>query len=162
MSAPTTTAGRFRAAIFTNPVLMGEFFSRFWQQWFSNLKDVLASKFSGTFTPDLTLVANIDDATIFDVQYSRNDNVVTVSGMAQIDPTVAGTDCELGISLLIPSAFTTAWQCVGTASAKDGTGGPNQSGLIRADVPNARASLVFNPTDANAQFWSFIFSYLVL
>lgn len=116
---------------------------------------------SGTYTPTLTPVSNVDSA----VQasfffYSRVGDIVTVSGGITIDNTAATTVSELGISLPIASNFTAFGQCSGV-----GASGAAQSlsGAISGDATNDRARLNWtsgSTTDARA--WNVTFQYRVL
>jgi hypothetical protein len=112
---------------------------------------------SGTYTPTLTGVANVDASTAYVCQYLRIGSVVTVSGQLDIDPTTSAVATELGISLPIASDFTSTNQCGGTASALAIT----QAGGILADVTNNRAELRFLAATNSARAMHFTFAYLI-
>lgn len=121
--------------------------------------DKLAKVTQGTYTPTLTIVANLDNKTAYLCTYSRNGNMVTVSGRVDVDPTVTNTTTELGISLPIASTFANDFECGGTAA---GWATGNVSGAIFADVANARASLKFTSVSVlNNGMW-FTFGYRVI
>lgn len=114
---------------------------------------------SGTYTPTLTNVANVDASTAYLCTYMRSGNTVTVSGHFDIDPTTTLTSTQLGISLPVASAFTTANQCGGTAAA---IGIAGQSAAIRSDATNDRAEVIFMAADVTNQAMYFSFTYQVL
>lgn len=113
---------------------------------------------SGTYTPTLFNVTNIQSSTAYVLTYLRVGNMVTVCGKVDIDPTSSSTGTELGISLPIASDFTAPEQC-------GGAGGPldfNQAAGIAADTTNNRASMQFiAQTNALLAIY-FNFSYRIL
>lgn len=114
---------------------------------------------AGTYTPTLTNVANLDASTAFQCTYLRVGNTVTVSGRVDIDPTAATTSTQLGISLPVASAITTANQCGGTAASPTIV---SQSAAIMSDATNDRAQLEYISTDTTNQPMYFTFTYQVL
>jgi hypothetical protein len=115
---------------------------------------------SGTYTPTLTAVSNVAASTAYACQYMRVGNVVTVSGIADIDPTTGTTTTRIGISLPVASNFTGQQNLGGT-----GAGGtpPTMYGNLRGDTTNDRADLYFT-SDAGAAntTWLFHFTYVVM
>lgn len=114
---------------------------------------------SGTYTPTLTNVANLDGSTAFQCQYTRVGSVVTVSGKVSIDPTLAATSTQLGISLPIASNFGAEEDCAGTAVAPGIAG---QCSAIKADTTNDRAQLQFVSGDLTNQPMFMTFSYRII
>lgn len=114
---------------------------------------------SGTYTPTLTNVANLDASTAYLCTYMRVGSTVTVSGRVDIDPTTTLTSTQLGISLPVASALSTANQAGGTANA---TAIAGQSAAIRSDATNDRAELIYTTTDVTNQPMYFSFTYQVL
>lgn len=113
---------------------------------------------SGTYTPTLTGVVNVTGTTANQCFYSRNNSVVTVSGIISVDPTAAG-DVQVGISLPVASAFATAYQCAGVGGA------PLIAGLVAAiigDSTNDRAVMRWNAVDTTNQEIAFTFQYLIV
>lgn len=114
----------------------------------------------GTYTPTLTNVANVDASTAYVCQYLRVGARVMVSGRIDVDPTAATTTTRVGISLPIPSNFSSATgeQCAGTAVAPAVV----QAGSIAADATNDRADLQFISADAanHGMFFSFLYQVL--
>lgn len=116
---------------------------------------------SGTYTPTVTAVANCTATSSGPCNWIRVGNVVTVSGIVAIDPTVAATLTSVGISLPIASNLATnASTCAGVAANSNSLG---YSGAITADLTNDRAQLDATvDTDVSNQAWSFSFTYVVL
>ena len=116
---------------------------------------------SGTYTPTVTAVANCTATSSGICNWIRVGNVVTVSGVVAIDPTVAATFTSVGISLPIASNFATnASECSGVAANANNAG---YCGAITADFANDRAQLDSTiGADVSNQAWSFSFTYVVL
>jgi hypothetical protein len=113
----------------------------------------------GTYTPTLTNVANLDGSTAFECQWMRVGDVVTVSGFLQQDPTLTATSTSLGISLPVPSNFSGASQCGGTAVCNTVAG---QCAAIFADTTNDRATFQYLSGDTSNRTMVFSFTYLVI
>jgi hypothetical protein len=114
---------------------------------------------SGTYTPTLTNVANLDGSTAYQCQYMRLGNVVTVSGKVDINPTLTATSTQLGISLPVASNLGAAEDCAGTAVSPTIAG---MSGAILGDTTNDRAQLQFMSSDINSNAMYFTFTYEVI
>ena len=114
---------------------------------------------SGTYTPTLTIIANLDAFTAYACQYVKVGSVVTVSGRVDLNPTTTLVMSQLGISLPFASAFTGTNQC-GGVGATDTVAG--QSSAIVADAVNARAQMRWVPVDATNQPMFFTFTYLIV
>jgi len=90
---------------------------------------------SGTYTPTLTNVTNVAASTARLCTWLRVGNSVRVWGQLDIDLTTTLLASEIGVSLPIASALTTAYQLAGTANAL-----ASQSNWgIQADAANDRA-----------------------
>lgn len=114
---------------------------------------------SGTYTPTLTGVSNIDGTTSAVCNWIRVGNVVHVSGQISVDATLASGNLEVGISLPIPSAFTLIAQCAGTGVMNLGA---VSAFSVQADVTNDRATL-FGPSLSTLNNGvAFTFTYVVL
>ncbi len=113
---------------------------------------------SGTYTPTLTNVANLDASAAFVCQYMRVGSVVTVSGKVTVDPT-AGAATRLGISLPIASNLAAEQDCCGTAFAKGIAG---QGAAILADATNNRAQMEWIAVDLTNQAMYFTFTYRII
>lgn len=97
---------------------------------------------SGTYTPTLTNVSNIDSSTAYQSQYIRIGNALTVSGKLDLDPSSAGaSDTQLGISLPIASNIGAEEDCAGTAFGDSSVA--NIGALIKGDAANNRATLEY-------------------
>lgn len=114
---------------------------------------------SGTYTPGLTNVANVAASTAYKCQWIRVGNVVTVTGKADVDPTLAATSTQLGIALPIASNLATAQDCSGTAAA---SGIAGQSAAILGDATNNRAQMQWVSGDITNQAMYFTFTYEII
>src|SRR5690242_16967065 len=92
---------------------------------------------SGFYTPTLTNVTNLSASTVYDAQWMRNGNVVTVGGRLDVDPTIAGPTA-LGISLPIPSNIAGLEGAVGTAN---GSSVASLTAAVVGDSTNDRAQM---------------------
>jgi len=90
---------------------------------------------SGTYTPTLTNVTNVAASTARLCTWTRVGNSVEVRGQIDIDLTTTLLASEIGVSLPIASAFTTAYQCGGSAAAV----AFQANWAIQADATNDRA-----------------------
>ncbi len=113
---------------------------------------------SGTYTPTLTNVANIDASTAYVCQYMRVGNVVTVSGQVSIDPTTAATFTQLELSLPVASNFANAYELSGTAVSIVGL----NSCSVYASIANDRAVIGFITNSVTNQGYTFSFTYLII
>lgn len=115
---------------------------------------------ASTYTPTLTGVNNVAASTAYACQYIRVGAVVHVSGQLDIDPTAAApTNTDIGISLPIASNLAGAQQLGGTSSTFQIA---LQTGTLRGDVTNDRATLSFVATATSSQSHFFTFTYLVV
>lgn len=114
---------------------------------------------SGTYTPTLTNVANLAASTAYQCQYMQVGDVVTVSGRVDIDPTLATTSTQLGISLPVASNLGAAEDCAGTAFA---SGIAAQGAAILGDATNNRAQLEYISSDTTNQAMYFTFTYQII
>jgi hypothetical protein len=81
-------------------------------------KKVLPVLESGTYTPVLTALSNVDVLVANECQYMRVGNVVTISGRIQVDATASATLTTVSCSLPIASTFTEESNLGGTGSYK--------------------------------------------
>lgn len=113
----------------------------------------------GTYTPTLTNAANLAASTAFQCQFLRVGRTVTVGGRVDVDPTLAATATQLGISLPVASNFGATEDCGGCAFA---SGIAAQGAGIRADAANDRAEMVWISGDITNQPMYFTFTYQVI
>lgn len=114
---------------------------------------------SGTYTPTLTNVANLDASTAYECQYVKLGDSVIVSGRADVNPTTTTTVTQLGISLPIASNFANPRNCGGAAHAVNIAG---QGAAIYADAINDRAEMGWNAVDVSNQAMFFVFMYRII
>lgn len=114
---------------------------------------------ASTYTPTLTGVANVAASTAYLTTYLRVGNTVIVGGKVDIDPTLAATATQLGITLPVAATFSTDDDLGGTACAPI-TG---YAGAVYADAANNRAELQFlNGADVVQRAWWFQFVYRIV
>lgn len=122
--------------------------------WYAFADEVV----SGTYTPTLTEVANLDASTAYECQYMRVGNVVTVSGAVDVDPTTTSTTTKLGISLPVASNFANSLDCGGVGHAVLFAEGA----AIYADGTNDRAEMQWLAGDVTDHAVFFTFTYQVI
>lgn len=114
---------------------------------------------SGTYSPTLNNTANIAAVTLTGPSnYMRVGNIVTVSGMANVDPTASGASTAFDISLPVASNIGSFDDATGTASC----GGIQQSGFVIGNAATDCARVVFLSTTAAAQDMCWTFTYEVI
>lgn len=118
-----------------------------------------ANNSTQTYTPTLTNVANVAASTAYPCQYARLGAFVWVTGKVDVDPTLAATSTQLGISLPIASNLGAAEHCAGTAFAPAIAG---QGAAMLGDTANDRAQMQWVSTDVSNQAMFFQFGYQVL
>lgn len=112
---------------------------------------------SGTYTPTITGVTNVDATTAYSCQYMRVGTTVTVSGRVDVDATAAAaTDAR--ISLPIASNFSSTVHCAGTAWGETTAVGA----AIIADVSNDTALITYTAPDGSNRAFVFIFTYRII
>ncbi|HXQ34011.1 MAG TPA: hypothetical protein VN843_08370, partial [Anaerolineales bacterium] len=115
---------------------------------------------SGTYTPTLTSIANITDATVVGAFiWSRTGNEVSGAGLLTIDPILPTILTQLGLSVPIPSNFVSTSNGGGVAAATDLSDYP--AGIF-SDAANDRLTISWVPSDASNRTMSVHFKYVVL
>jgi hypothetical protein len=113
---------------------------------------------SGTYTPTLTLVTNLDAALVSaDFTYIRVGNIVHVEGGITADATAAG-NTVVGISLPIASNFAGNFDATGIGSNQLS----NVTGNIQADTTNDRAQLTYQAIATTSQAFRVSFNYQII
>ena len=115
---------------------------------------------SGTYTPTLTAVANLDSVTGHVSQYLRVGSVVTVSGQFEVNPTLTATITQFSITVPVNSTFANTFDGGGTAYAVSIAG---MGAAIYADTATANQMQVrFVSSDINENTMMFHFTYRVI
>jgi hypothetical protein len=96
---------------------------------------------SGSWTPAPTLVTNLSAGTASTGRYSQLGNTVSVSGVATVTPTAAGS-FQLDLSIPVPSNFTTFTDVAGTVVSDQG----DVWGIVKAETVSDRLSIVAKAT----------------
>ena len=112
---------------------------------------------SGSYTPVLTNVINLDATTAYPAQWQRAGNVVTVSGIISVDPTSAAAT-EVGLSLPIFSNLTANYQCCGISACPAIAG---QSAAIVGDTANDRSSMQWIAVDVTNKLMGYEYTYSI-
>ena len=113
---------------------------------------------AGTYTPTLTSVAGVTSTTAYSTIYTRLGNTVTVYGPLDITPSANAV--QIGISLPIPSGFTSSNDLSGVATTNINT---FTNLRIYADATNDRAMFDgYFSTSGAAHPVYFTFAYLVV
>ena len=113
-----------------------------------------------TYTPVRSAEANLDaNATMFEAQYDRTGNTVTVSGRFTADPTAPATATSFEMTLPIASNIGAVEDLAGVAFCGAIAG---QGAQISGSVANNTAVVSWVSGDVTSQSWSFIFQYAVI
>lgn len=116
---------------------------------------------SGTYTPTITDSANTSARTAYQSQWIRVGNVITVSGVADIDPTGTLTSTIVKITLPIASNFTTTGNCRGTANAE--AIAAQSAAILETTAYSVSdfALMKWSATDVTNQPMSYTFTYII-
>jgi len=116
---------------------------------------------SGTYEPTAATFTNITAVTEYsDNRWTRVGNVVTVSGMVNIQPTTGGILTSFSMTLPIPSTFAVNRECTGTATLV-GMGAVTGVGTIVGATTTAFFSFQ-NAVSTAALDYVYSYSYEVL
>ena len=114
---------------------------------------------SGSYTPTITSVSNVDATTAYTCYYTRIGSQVHVWGRVDIDPTAAAnTFTEIRISLPIASNLGVNTDLMGGAAVSNS----QRSAFIAGDPTNDRAALVFESVVTGNTGFSFWFDYRII
>lgn len=114
---------------------------------------------SNTYTPTLTMVANLSAVTAYECQFLRVGRVVWVAGRVDADPIAGAAATQLGVSLPVSATFSAASECAGTAASPTVAAQP---AAIYADTVNSRAQIEWLAVDVSNQPMYFTFSYQLI
>jgi hypothetical protein len=117
----------------------------------------LADITSGTYTPSLTNISNLDSSTAYVCQRFRLGLIGFVSGAVDVNATAAG-DTRLGISFPIASNLSAAIECAGSGTSSD----VQQSVAIFGDAVNNRAEMRWQAVDGSTHTVWFMFMYQII
>jgi hypothetical protein len=112
----------------------------------------------GNFTPTITNTSNVTAAVSLTEKWSRNENMIFVSGEISITPTAdANTYTELRLELPVPAAFDSTSDLSGTAASQSDNVLPARIfGLVNA---TGQARFIFSSGSTTARTWSYAYSY---
>ena len=113
--------------------------------------------FGSTYTPFLSNQTNISSSTAYECQYTKINDVVTVSGKINITPTATGA-FDLRITVPISTSnFTDSGQAAGTAHD-----GGTQSAGIYAQVTSKVFRMTGSFSSTSARSWYFTATYRIV
>lgn len=120
----------------------------------------LAASISGTYTPVHSALVNLSATTPFVTMFTRNGNIVTVSGKFNADP-VAGTTLTT-FEMTLPIASNIADSINVSGQAVDLSEGGNTAGIYGV-IANDTAIVQWTSTaSVNNHEWEFTFMYRIL
>lgn len=111
---------------------------------------------SGTYTPTITINSNVTTATPRVSQYLRVHNVVTVSGIVDIEAAAIGT-ASINISIPISSTFNADEEAAGTAA--NNSAASNAIPIIAGATDNV--IMAYQATTTNQEAFVYHFTYLI-
>lgn len=111
----------------------------------------------GTYTPTVTLVTNVDAATVTTCNYQKIDSIVYVYGEISIDPTANNSDTRVDITLPITTTISQTYNLAGNASAFD----VSEALRIYGNTSNGKAVLRYKASDNASHTFSFQFQYRI-
>lgn len=114
---------------------------------------------SGNYTPTITSYLNISDSTSYEGQWIRIGNVVTVSGMIDIDPTTSGFYTLFYLSLPVASTISGYGQLGGSGVRLGDT--KNDPVAIWGDLSGNRALFILWVSDGSNSKITYTFTYTV-
>lgn len=119
----------------------------------------LTAAASGTYTPTITALTNLDSVTNYQGQYMRVGDVVTVSGRVDANATAATTNTSFEMSLPIASDFAALNDCCGTAVA---SAVASQCAAIVGQVTNNTAKMQWVSGSTADEPMFFTFTYRII
>lgn len=114
---------------------------------------------AGTYTPTATTISNVSAVTVFDAQWMRVKNVVTVSGLVLADPTAVGATV-FDLSLPIPSNFGGSGENCGGTAASNAVAGLSIAIYGAPATDNARFEWIAVDTSNRALTFSFTYQII--
>jgi len=124
-----------------------------------NLSNVLLPKldyFGSTYTPTLSNISNISSSTAYECQFTKINNVVTVSGKVDITPIGLG-NFDLRITVPILTTFTDNSEAGGTAHDP-----VDQSACVQSQPTGSTVRMQGVITGLAARSWWFTFTYRIV
>ena len=114
---------------------------------------------SGTYPPSINGVANYSSGTAHLAQYSRNNDVVTVSGMVSVTRTPASGPPQWRLSLPVASNLANTYELAGNLSHSTPT--VDHSGPVRGDTTNNEAQMRTEGGTDGSQDYYYHYTYLI-
>jgi pectate lyase len=115
---------------------------------------------SGVYTPTATAIVNVSAIGTVSGMWSKNNDIVTVSGNVSITPTAAASaDTQISLTLPLASNLITIADLNGTSCSDDAV--TQVIGAVKAGTALDVAVLRFKASTTSARNHSFIFQYIV-
>ena len=114
---------------------------------------------SGTYTPTISDTTNVSASSINPSQYSRVENIITVSGSVSITPTSSPVDFTFNLSLPFPSNIGSYFQVAGSGMSYTYGGDPI---AVNGDSATDKANFRGYANSAGAQIYLYTYQYQVL
>lgn len=113
---------------------------------------------TGTYTPTVSATTNVDSTTPKLTNWTRNNDMVTVSGYLDVDTTAAAsTSTSLQLSLPVASDFAAIEDCGGSGAGNS----VNEAVFIAGNIANNTAVLNWLSASTGVRAISFHFTYRV-
>jgi len=113
---------------------------------------------SGTYTPTITNISNIQAVTAAVCMFTQIGTMVTVNGRVNIDPTTNGSATAIEMTLPVASNLGAVGDLIGVSSCAQTT----QSGALSANTTTDRALMEFQAGSNAARDHVFTFTYKVI
>lgn len=116
---------------------------------------------SGSYTPTITAVLNVDSTANPTAHYMRLGSIVLVGGSVEIDPTAASTATTIAISIPIASNLVTTDDAWGVVYRSNFQAGVSIVGVVISDGGNDRAVARFMSEVTTSLLYNFVFAYII-
>lgn len=115
---------------------------------------------AGSYTPEFEAVTNVSGFTIYEANWEKIDDSVTVTGKVGVDPILITVNTEFRCDLPFDSDFSDTIDCNGNFSASNL---PSISGGISADIANNKANFKYtNTTQLGETEFYYSFTYKII
>ncbi|KGJ06531.1 hypothetical protein SAMN04487972_10117 [Paracoccus halophilus] len=113
---------------------------------------------SGVYVPEISAVANVDGLKAFDARWTRQGEVVRVSGRVQINATAGSKSTLVRIALPVPSNIIAADYVSGLGVARQFA---DNVAFVEGDVATGQALLRYTSRNSGNTTFAYDFSYRI-
>ena len=118
---------------------------------------------SGTYTPTITVIANVTATSLHSARYVRIGDQVKVAIAFTVDPTAAATRVDVDLSLPIASNLASNWGASsGVVCAISGAPSVFAPGVVYGNFTNDRMAVLFTAPNTSTQTVALEFTYTVI